>query len=101
MYYNYRKPIILDLEECPLLRGLLYCVSISECPLLDVLLYILLLIMLHIYITQACNWHSPAEVLKHNYINANCQPLCHHTCQYISITTAIQEVQLRFVKTRH
>ncbi len=36
MYYNYRKPIIWDLEECPLLRGLLYCVPISECPLSEV-----------------------------------------------------------------
>ncbi len=25
-----RKPIICDLEECPLLRGLLYCVPISR-----------------------------------------------------------------------
>ncbi len=28
-----------DLEECPLLRGLLYCVPISECPQSEVLLY--------------------------------------------------------------
>ena len=33
------KPIILDLEKCPLLRGLLYCVPISEGPLLEVSLY--------------------------------------------------------------
>ena len=33
------KPIIRDIEKCPLLRGLLYSVLFSECPLSEVLLY--------------------------------------------------------------
>ena len=35
------KPIIRDLEKCPLQRGLIYYVPISEGPLLEVLLYML------------------------------------------------------------
>ena len=36
---QYRISNYWDLEECPWLRDLLYCVPISECPLSEVILY--------------------------------------------------------------
>ena len=40
-FKKYRKTNYWELEECPLLRGLLYCFPISECPLSVYILYII------------------------------------------------------------